>query len=135
MEFQGGRVPATAAKPATKPGIKMLYGEADEEVLATQADEMKKAGHHVTTAIGRKGVLEALKRGNFELVILGSTLSKDDRHHLPYMVRKSHQTAKVLVMHAGSRHHEVDAVLDANTSMQFILEKITRLMAEQKVLA
>ena len=122
-------MPATTSKPT----IKILYAESDEEVLATHAAEMKKAGHHVTTAIGRQGVMETLRRDAFDLVVLGSTLSKDDRHHLPYMVKKSHEGTKVLVMHAASRHHEVDAAIDANTSMHFVLEKIARLMAEQHV--
>ena len=124
-------MPATASKPT----IKILYGESDEQVLSTQAAEMKKAGHHVTPAIGRHAILDALKRDAFDLVILGSTLTKDDRHHLPYMVKKAHESTKVLVMHAASRHHEVDAAVDANTSMQFVLEKIARLMAEQIVSA
>jgi DNA-binding NtrC family response regulator len=123
-------LPATTAKSATKPTIKILYGESDEKVLATHADEMKKAGHHVTTAVGRQGVQETLRRDAFDLVILGSTLSKDDRHHLPYMVKKAHEGTRVLVMHAASRHHEVDAAIDANTSMHLVLEKIARLMTE-----
>jgi DNA-binding NtrC family response regulator len=124
-------LPATGSKAT----IKILYGENDEQVLASQAAEMKKAGHHVTPAIGRQGVLEVLRRDAFDLVILGSTLSKDDRHHLPYMVKKSHEGTKVLVMHASGRHHEVDATIDANTSMQFVLEKIARLLGEQTVSA
>ena len=124
-------MPATGSKAT----IKILYGENDEQVLASQAAEMKKAGHHVTPAIGRQGVLEVLRRDAFDLVILGSTLSKDDRHHLPYMVKKSHEGTKVLVMHASGRHHEVDATIDANTSMQFVLEKIARLLGEQTVSA
>jgi len=123
-------LPATGSKAT----IKILYGENDEQVLASQAAEMKKAGHHVTPAIGRQGVLEVLRRDAFDLVILGSTLSKDDRHHLPYMVKKSHEGTKVLVMAAG-HHHEVDATIDANTSMQFVLEKIARLLGEQTVSA
>ena len=122
-------MPAKSAKHA----IKILYGEADDQVQAREAAEMQKAGHHVITAIGRKGVLEALRGDAFDLVVLGSTLSKDDRHHLPYMVKKTHAGTKVLVMHAASRHHEVDAVVEANMSMQFVLEKITKLMAEQSV--
>jgi len=34
---------------------------------------------------------------------------------------------------AGGRHHEVDATIDAGTSMQFVLEKIARVMSEQIV--
>lgn len=124
-------MPATRSKAT----IKILYAECDEQVLTSQAAEMKKAGHQVTPAIGRQGVLEVLRHDAFDLVILGSTLSKDDRHHLPYMVKKSHQGTKVLVMHAGGRHHEVDATIDANTSMQFVLEKIARLLSEQTVSA
>jgi DNA-binding NtrC family response regulator len=123
-------LPATGSKAT----IKILYGECDEQVLASQAAEMKKAGHHVTPAIGRQGVMEVLHRDAFDLVILGSTLSKEDRHHLPYMVKKSHQGTKVLVMAAG-HHHEVDATIDANTSMHFVLERIARLLAEQTVSA
>ena len=124
-------MPATSAKPT----IKILYAESDEEVLATHAAAMKKAGHHVTTAVGRQLVQETLRRDAFDLVILGSTLTKEDRHHLPYMVKKSHEGTKVLVMHASGRHHEVDATIDAGTSMQFVLEKIARVMAEQIVSA
>jgi DNA-binding NtrC family response regulator len=123
-------LPATGSKAT----IKILYGECDEQVLASQAALMKKAGHDVTPAIGRQGVMEVLRRDAFDLVILGSTLSKDDRHHLPYMVKKSHQGTKVLVMAAG-HHHEVDATIDANTGMQFVLEKIARLLSEQMVSA
>jgi len=82
----------------------------------------------VTIALNRQGVLEALRREAFDLVILGGTLSKDDRHHLPYMVRKSNAGTKVLVMHAGTHHHEVDAAVDPNLSLPRILEKIAALV-------
>jgi len=128
-------VPATAQKlapqAAQKSTVKVLYGESDEKTLAAQSAEMQKAGHHVTTALNRKGVQDALKSDAFDLVILGSTLSKEDRHHLPYMVKKAHEGTKVLVMHAGSRHHEVDAAIDPTMSMHRILEKIAALLQPQ----
>ena len=117
-------MPATAQKPT----IKILYGESDEHTLSAQAAEMKKAGHHVTTALNRHGIQEALRRDAFDLVILGATLSKDDRHHLPYMVKKVHEGTKVLVMHAGTHHHEVAAAVDSNMSMHRILERIAALL-------
>jgi DNA-binding NtrC family response regulator len=128
MEFKEGSLPATAQKQAHAASIKILYGESDESTLSAQAAEMTKAGHHVTTALDRKGVQEALRQGSFDLVILGSTLSKDDRHHLPYMVKKAHSGTKVLVMHAGAHHHEIDAAVDPNISMNRILEKIAALI-------
>jgi DNA-binding NtrC family response regulator len=117
---------------ASKHTIKILYGECDEQAQSAQCAEMRKAGHHVTTALGRQAVQEALKRDAFDLVILGSTLTKDDRHHLPYMVKKAHEGTRVLVMHAAARHPEVDAAVDPETSMQFVLEKIARLMGEER---
>lgn len=121
-------MPATASKTAHSSVIKILYAEADESTLSGQTAEMKKAGHHVTTALNRQGVLEALSRNAFDLVILGATLSKDDRHHLPYMVKKAHAGTRVLVMHAGTHHHEVDAAIDPNISMNRILEQIAALL-------
>jgi DNA-binding NtrC family response regulator len=126
---------ATASKPATKSTIKILYAESDENALASRAADMKKAGHHVTTALDRKAVQEQLRRDAFDLVILGPTMSKDDRHHLPYMVKKAHEGTKVLVMHAGTHHHEVDAAVDSEMSMMLVLEKIAKLMTEQRVSA
>jgi DNA-binding NtrC family response regulator len=119
---------ATAQKTAQKSTIKILYGESNEHTLSAQAAEMTKVGHHVTTALDRKSVQEALKNDAFDLVILGATMSKEDRHHLPYMVKKAHQGTKVLVMHAGTHHHEVDAIVDPNISMNRILEKIAGLL-------
>lgn len=117
----------TALQSTAASSIKILYGESDEHTLSAQSAEMTKAGHHVTTALDRKGVTEALRRDTFELVILGATFSKDDRHHLPYMVKKAHAGTKVLVMHAGTHHHEVDAAIDPSLSMNRILEKIAAL--------
>jgi DNA-binding NtrC family response regulator len=119
---------ATAQKTAQKSSIKILYGESSEHTLSAQAAEMTKVGHSVTTALDRKSVQEALKNDAFDLVILGATMSKEDRHHLPYMVKKAHQGTKVLVMHAGTHHHEVDAIVDPNISMNRILEKIAGLL-------
>jgi len=132
--------PATAAKSGlsksstTKSGfkLKILYGEGDEDVVATHAVTIQNAGHHVDTAVGRKGVEEALRRDAFDLVVLGPTLSKNDRHHLPYMVKKFHQGTRVLVMHTdGERHPYVDANLETGRSIDALLEKISGMLAAE----
>jgi DNA-binding NtrC family response regulator len=93
---------------------------------------MQKAGHEVSTAVGRKEVETALKSGSFDLVILGPTLSRNDRHHLPYMVKKAHAGMRVLVLHAdGGRHPYVDAATDTGRSIESILETIASMMAQQ----
>ena len=119
---------ATAPQPTTKPEIKILYSESDDSVLSSQTAQIRKAGYQVATALNRAQVQDALQKGAFDLVILGSTLSKDDRHHLPYMVKKAHPGTRVLVMHAGTHHHEVDATVDSGMSMLRVLEKIATLL-------
>jgi DNA-binding NtrC family response regulator len=108
-----------------KAKLRILYGEGDHEILAAQAASMEKAGHTVQQAVGRKGVDEALKKSTFDLVVLGPTLSRNDRHHLPYMVKKANAETSVLVMHAdGSRHPYVDACTDTGASMENVLNRI-----------
>jgi DNA-binding NtrC family response regulator len=116
--------------------LKILYCEGDAEILASQADSMQKAGHQVTQASDRKSVEAALKQDAFDLVVLGPTLTRNDRHHLPYMVKKLHQGTRVLVLHAdGGRHPYVDAATDTGRSIQGILETIASMMAQEKAVA
>jgi DNA-binding NtrC family response regulator len=113
--------------------LKVLYGELNEEVLASQAAELQKAGYAVQTAIGRRGVQDLLKKESFDLVVLGQTLSRDDRHHLPYMVKKVQAAAKVLALHTdGSRHPYVDGNIDTGEDMQHVLNKISAMYGQAK---
>jgi len=106
--------------------LKVLYGELNEETLAAQAESLRKAGYQVQPSVGRKGVQEALSSDAFDLVILGPTLTRDDRHHLPYMVKKASKQTKVLVMHTeGSRHPYVDGNIDTGEDMNHLLAKIS----------
>jgi DNA-binding NtrC family response regulator len=108
-----------------KAKLRILYGEGGGEVLAAQAAAMEKAGHIVQPAEGRKAVDEALKKSSFDLVVLGATLTRNDRHHLPYMVKKASAETSVLVMHAdGSRHPYVDACTDTGASLETVLARI-----------
>ena len=111
-----------------KAKLKILYGEGDSDILKAQAQVIEKAGHAVQSAEGRKAVQEALNKGSFDLVVLGPTLSRNDRHHLPYMVKKANAATNVLVMHAdGSRHPYVDACTDTGSSLEHVLAKIESL--------
>jgi DNA-binding NtrC family response regulator len=105
--------------------LKILYGEGDAELLAGQAPSIEKAGHTVQQAAGRRAVEEALRKGAFDLVVLGPTLTRNDRHHLPYMVKKASPQTSVLVLHAdGSRHPYVDACTDTGASLETVLTRI-----------
>jgi len=117
-----------------KSKLTILYGEGDVEVLAAQAAAMEKAGHNVQPAVGRKAVTEALRTTSFDLVVLGATLTRNDRHHLPYMVKKASSETRVLVMHAdGSRHPYVDACTDTGASLESVLNRIESMNISSKM--
>jgi DNA-binding NtrC family response regulator len=110
------------AKPVR---LKILYGEGDVEAQAVTAGAFENAGHTVEKAIGRKAVEAALSKSKYDLVVLGPTLSRNDRHHLPYMVKKAQAELSVLVMHAdGTRHPYVDACTDTGASVENVLARI-----------
>jgi DNA-binding NtrC family response regulator len=108
---------------ATK--LKILYGEGEADAQAETSAAFEQAGHTVQKAIGRKAVQAALDKAQFDLVVLGPTLSRNDRHHLPYMVKKAQAKTSVLVMHAdGSRHPYVDACTDTGASVENVVARI-----------
>jgi DNA-binding NtrC family response regulator len=114
--------------------LKILYAEDDAEVIVGQAVSIQKAGHHVTQALGRSGALDALDRDAFDLVVLGPTLTRNDRHHLPYMVKKTHPGTRVLVMHTdGERHPQVDANLETGKSIDDLVAKIAVMLEQDAV--
>jgi DNA-binding NtrC family response regulator len=108
--------------------LKVLYTELNEQVLSAGAEELQKAGFSVQTAIGRQAALDAINQSKFDFVVLGGTLSRNDRHHLPFMAKKASQATKVVVMHTdGSGHHYVDANTETGESMDYLLRKISSL--------
>jgi DNA-binding NtrC family response regulator len=105
--------------------LKILYAEGEPEAQAATAVSFEKAGLSVEKAIGRKATEEALKKGAFDLVVLGPTLTRNDRHHLPYTAKKAHAATSVLVMHAdGSRHPYVDACTETGASPEQVVARI-----------
>jgi DNA-binding NtrC family response regulator len=111
-----------------KSKLNIIYGEGDEAILASQAAVIEKAGHAVQPALGRKGVNEALKSGKFDLLVLGASLTRNDRHHLPYIAKKAHKECSVLVLHAdGTRHPYVDGCTDTGASIETVVAKIDRM--------
>lgn len=120
---------ANTSKSSSK--LKILYAEGDSEVLAAQSVTIEKAGYSVTQAEGRHQVQDTLKREKFDLVILGPTLTKNDRHHLAYMVKKAHPETRVLVTHTdGEGHPAVDETLETGRSMNALLEKIASMQPQ-----
>ena len=74
----------------------ILYCEADAKVLSTQTKLFNQAGYAVVPIEGRPAMEAAVKAGGFDIAILGHTLTRDDRHHLPYMVKRGNPAASVI---------------------------------------
>ena len=108
----------------------ILYCEAEATVLSTQTKLFNKAGYAVVPISGRAAMESAVKAGGFDIVILGHTLTRDDRHHLPYMVKKSNPEARVVVLHASGRHPAVDVTLDSRLGEKALLEAIAQAASE-----
>lgn len=108
-----------------KAKLNILYAEGESDLLTQQSAALQKAGHQVQQAIGRKGVEEVLTKGSFDLVVLGGTLTRNERHHLVYMIKKAHAGTKVLVLHTdGTRHPYVDACVDTGSDTEHVLARI-----------
>src|SRR5579872_1574550 len=106
----------------------VLYGEGDAESLKLHSVVMEKAGYSVKTASGRRAIEEAMRSAKYDVVVLGHTLTRDDRHHLPYMAKKANSLTRVLVIHASGKHHEVDAAIDSRDGDRVLLEALEGLL-------
>ena len=114
--------------------LKILYGEGDPQILVSQALSIQKAGHQVETAVGRKAIDETVRREAFDLVILGPTLTKNDRHHLPYVIKKAQAATRILVMHTdGERHPAVDANIDTGRGIADLVAKIASMLTSGEI--
>jgi DNA-binding NtrC family response regulator len=108
----------------------ILYCEADAKVLSTQTKLFANAGYAVVPILGRAAMETAVRAGGFDIAILGHTLSRDDRHHLPYMVKKGNAAARVVVLHASGRHPQVDVALDSRLEPEALLEAVAQAASE-----
>jgi len=113
-----------------KPTI--LYGEANGQVLSEQLKTFEKTRCNVATALGRAAVEQALRAKSYTLVVFGHTLSKDDRHHLPYMAKKANAATRILVLHASCKHPKVDLAIDSRYGEHTILQAVRTLLADER---
>ena len=114
---------------------KLLIVEAEEKDLKHNVTLFTKAGYEVSSALGRKSAEQMVRSMEFDIVVLGHTLSKDDRHHLPYMAKKAKEDCAVLVLHNSGHHHAVDMAIDSRDGDHKVLEAAAEVLATQPVLS
>jgi len=113
---------------------KILYCEDDRAVMEAQSKVFEKAGYRVERANGRVAAEQALRTGAYDAAVLGHTLSKDDRHHLAYMAKKSGKETQVLVLHASGKHPAVDFAIDSRGGDKEVLEALNSLVQQKGLL-
>ncbi len=113
---------------------KILYSENDANVMATQVKAFERAGYAVERVLGRAATEQALRQGQYDAVVLGHTLTKDDRHHLPYMAKKFGDAA-VLVLHASGKHPAVDFAMDSREGDEAVIKALQQLVREKALAA
>jgi len=126
------KVAAKPAKVTPSAKGKVLYCENDSTTLAKQSKLFEDAGYQVERIIGRASAEQSLHKNKYDVVVLGHTLTKDDRHHLPYMVKKADELTQVLVLHASGKHPAVDIAIDSRYGERAILAALAEL-AELKL--
>ena len=110
--------------------MNILYGDGDAGVMASLTALLREAGYRVEQAVGRNAIEQAVAGVTFDLVILGHTLSKEDRHHLPYAIKKSSSTTRVMVLHASGHHPKVDLALDSRRGEAMVLQAVADLLCQ-----
>jgi len=112
----------------------ILYAENDANVLSSQSRIFEQAGYAVERAQGRAATQDVLRSKQYDAVVLGHTLTKDDRHHLPYMAKKANSHIAVVVLHASGKHPAVDFAIDSRDGDDAVLSALQSVI-EQKLLA
>ena len=125
------KVAPKSTRAASAARGKILYCESDGTVLKAQSAMFERAGYAVEHACGRATAEQALRKGGYDLVILGHTLTKDDRHHLPYMAKKASQNIQVLVLHASGKHPAVDYAMDSRDGERAVIAALNALAEER----
>ena len=123
----------TMRVPTASQGL-CLYCESDGDVLTAGSKMFERAGYTVERAQGRAAAEQALQKKTYDVVILGHTLTRDDRHHLPYMAKKISKHTQVVVLHASGKHPAVDVAIDSREGEKAVIAALHSVM-EQKLLA
>ena len=126
--------PKSARVALTAKG-KILNCESDGKVLTEQAQLFERNGYTVENTLGRAAAEQALLTGKYDVVVLGHTLHKDDRHHLAYKAKRSSSDPQVLVLHASGKHPAVDLAVDSRQGEKAVIAALVSLIERRMLVA
>jgi DNA-binding NtrC family response regulator len=129
------KLPPKSARVAPSAKGKILNCEGDTKVLVEEAQMFERNGYTVENAFGRAAAEQALLNGAYDIVVLGHTLHKDDRHHLAYKAKRSSSDTQVLVLHASGKHPAVDMAIDSRQGEKAVIAALESLMQQRVLIA
>ena len=83
----------------------------EPSLLATQSTEWKSAGYIVQSAGSLREAIGHFRDGDFDLVLLGNSISVENRERLTFLIRASGAQTPVVLME--SRSADFDSLADA----------------------
>jgi CheY-like chemotaxis protein len=102
----------------------------DSWLLTLQASALKSAGYIVVSAVSIKEAIDHFRAGDFDLVLLGHSISLEHKQRLTFQIRKSGSTTPVACIADHPREYAAfaDATLEDESSalltgMGTLLEK------------
>ena len=124
-----------STRVAPTPQGRILNCESDPNVLNEQSQLFQRNGYVVENVLGRAAAEQALLKGTYDIVVLGHTLTKDDRHHLAYKAKRSSADTQVLVFHASGKHPAVDIAIDSRKGEKAVIAALASLMQQRLLVA
>jgi DNA-binding NtrC family response regulator len=110
----------------------------DSWLLSLQASVLRSAGYIVVSAVSIKDAIDYFKAGDFDLVLLGRSISSEHKKNLTFQIRQAGSRTPVVCLagHPGERAPFADAMLDDEpnallTGMRGLLEKESKMWAAQ----
>lgn len=131
------KIPAKSTRTASTSMSqgKILYCEDNTAVMDAQAKVFEKAGYTVERAHGRAAAERMFRENAYDAAVFGHTLSKDDRHHLAYMAKKSSEETQVMVLHASGKHPAVDVAIDSRDGDRAVVEALNMVVQQRALVA
>jgi CheY-like chemotaxis protein len=103
----------------------------DSSLLETQSSAWRSSGYIVTFAWSIKEAIIHFRYGDFDLVLLGQSLSAETRERMTFLIRAS--GSRIPVVYVSNSPSDCDRFADATVNHEAtnILEEIGQLMASR----
>ena len=105
----------------------------DSCMLATQNAEWRSAGFIVLSASTMREAFEHFRTGDFDLVLLGHSLSVESKERLTYLIRSSGARTPVISIDESSRNGHLFANATIKNDAGALLKCMAELLADQSM--